>query len=125
MLTAAFLAAIMWCEIRGKPNPDRIIGEDGKSVGRFQITQPYLDDANRFMGTHLTILDMCNPEIAEAVMAAYLAHYVPLAEKKAGRELADWEVALIHHHGPNGWKHGADDHYAIEFNNYMATRQGE
>lgn len=119
-LTAIFLLAIAHCETRGEKKPDLAVGGDHRSVGRYQITQIYLADANRFMGTNYNILDMTYPDKAESVMLAYLTHYVRQAEEKRGYELEDWEVALIHHHGPNGWKRGANDHYAISFNEYMA-----
>lgn len=128
-LTLSFFLAVAHCETRGEADPDHCRTWDG-SFGRYGIRQIYLDDANEWLRQHgrqtYTLREMADPRKAEIVMQAYMDRWVPRAERIEGRSLEEWEVALIHHHGgPNGWKRGKTDHYAVEFNKFKAKGGGK
>jgi len=125
ILTAAFFLGIAHCETRGEADPDRAAGWDKLSFGRYQITDGYREDVNRIAGTTYTREDCFNPETSRKMMEIYLGHYA--TEGRLGHVPHYWEIGLIHHHGPNGWKRGPEDHYARTFNEFMekdAPRDG-
>lgn len=95
-----FLLALAWVESRCD---DNAIGKRNE-VGRYQITQEYLDDANRFMETSYSLSDMLFEPCATEVVKAYLTHYGAEYERKTGQDATPHILARIHNGGPNGWK---------------------
>ena len=72
---------------------DSATGARGE-VGRYQISQAYLDDANEFNGTGYTLDEMRDPVKATKVVMAYIRRYA---------EARPWhDVARIHNGGPRG-----------------------
>jgi len=123
-LSMLFLMGIAHCETRGEKDPDHAIGKDFLSFGRYQITAQYLNDVNRISGKHFTMDDCYDPVKSQEMMEIYLGYYVQRAERRTGRLLEPWEIALIHRHGPRGYERGKKDHYAVEFNSFM-KKMGE
>lgn len=78
---------------------DNAKGKSGET-GRYQISQIYLDDANRFLGTSYSLEEMTDPEKAKKVVTAYLSHY---AANVKDREVTDEILARIHNGGPRGY----------------------
>jgi len=99
MIMAALIAAIAAVESHNNSNLTGLNGE----CGAFQITQMYLDDANRFMGTKYTLHDMMDMEIAEKVVRSYLKHYGHIYEMNTGKPVTADVLARIHNGGPYGY----------------------
>ena len=90
---------------------DEATGKNGE-VGRYQITEKYLSDANRFLYENYpktdkdirfrpyTMEDMRDPNKAFEVVLVYLFHYSRLVEGEVTFET----LARIHNGGPNGYK---------------------
>ena len=85
------------------------------AVGRYQIRQGYLDDANEAAGTSYTLAEMREPGKAEAVVRAYLSRYGRAFAARAGRAPTAEELARIHNGGPRGAERAATLAYARAF----------
>lgn len=108
----AFLDRLAAVESNGD---DAAVNEAGGAHGRYQVTQPYLDDANALLGTAYTLADMHDPAKARRVVCAYLAHYGARYVAETGRACTAEVLARIHNGGPRGWAKAATDHYAEKF----------
>jgi muramidase (phage lysozyme) len=74
---------------------DSAVGDNGASIGRYQIQYNYWFDARMSYGTHE---DCIKPEYARKVMLRYWARYVPQALARQ-----DFEVlSRVHNGGPKG-----------------------
>jgi hypothetical protein len=119
LLTAVFFRAIAYCETRGERQPDLAVGADGLSFGRYQITRTYMEDVNRISGRKYTRRDCFNPSTAEEMITIYLNHYA--TAKRLGRHPTMVDMALIHHHGPDGWRQAEEQaHYVKTFEEGLA-----
>lgn len=107
-----FLARLAAVESGGD---DTAINFEGGAYGRYQITEPYLADANAFLGTSYTLAEMHDPAKAAAVVRAYLQRYGAAFERRAGREATDEDLARIHNGGPRGAERDATLGYAERF----------
>lgn len=116
-LTAVFLLGIAHCETRGERDPVRAVGRDGLSFGVYQITDVYREDVNRVSGRGYVREDCFDPVKSGEMVGIYLRHYA--TEARLGHEPEMVEMALIHHHGPGGWRRPLTDHYAVEFLAFM------
>lgn len=97
------LTLLMAISIVESKNNDNAVGKHGE-IGRYQIRQCYLDDANRFLKSNYTLQDMKNPDIAKQVVIAYLTHYGNHYQKKTGKTPTFEIYARIHNGGPYGYK---------------------
>lgn len=108
--------AIAEVETGGEPNPDRAVGDGGKSFGRYQIGLLYYmdawyehpDDVDR--GSLMRALPgyMSDPEKARQTMLRYWRRYCP-----ASLEAGDWAtLARVHNGGPRGAEKDSTNAYA-------------
>lgn len=111
-LTAGFLDRLAALESGGD---DAATNAAEGAVGRYQIRQGYLDDANAAAGTSYTLAEMREPGKAEAVVRAYLARYGRAFAARAGRAPTAEELARIHNGGPRGAERAATLAYGAAF----------
>ena len=90
------LAALIAVESGGN---DQARGRHGE-LGALQVRRCVVADVNRVVGGNYRWADMTNRVVAAKVADAYLSHW----GSKIGRPPTDRDLALIWHHGPNGWK---------------------
>lgn len=95
-MKAELLAALVAVESGGN---DQARGRHGE-LGALQVRRCVVTDVNRIAGTHYRWAEMTNRVVAAKVADAYLTHW----GGKIGRTPTDRDLALIWHHGPNGWK---------------------
>lgn len=111
-LPAGFLDRLAMVESGGD---DAATNAAEGAVGRYQIRQGYLDDANEAAGTSYSIEEMREPGKAEAVVRAYLGRYGAAFAARAGRAPTAEELARIHNGGPRGAERAATLAYARAF----------
>jgi len=90
-----FYKAIRFVESGSFRNPANVLGDNGRSLGPYQISQAYWKDS-RTKGRYQ---DVSNITYAERVMYNYWKRYVPKA-------LASWNMevlARVHNGGPRGY----------------------
>lgn len=95
-------------------NNKNAVGDNGKSIGIYQIHENYFQDARDFNKnlSKYTYKDCFNPEIARMVVSAYLSRYC----KNGSME----DMARAHNSGPN-WrnkKHLTNNYWA-RFQKYV------
>lgn len=95
-MKAELLAALIAVESGGN---DQARGRHGE-LGALQVRRCVVTDVNRVVGAHYRWSEMTNRVVAAKVADAYLTHW----GGKIGRTPTDRDLALIWHHGPNGWK---------------------
>jgi hypothetical protein len=95
-MKAELLAALIAVESGGN---DQARGRHGE-LGALQVRPCVVRDVNRISGTHYRWVEMTNRAVATKVADIYLTHW----SKRIGRPATDRDLALIWHHGPNGWK---------------------
>jgi hypothetical protein len=97
------LKAISFVESR---HNDGAVGDGGKAIGRYQIHQPYWQDATGYdKSIGGSYGDCKRGDYAAKVVRAYMKRYL-----KSGA--SDEEIALTHNRGPNGKsKAGTNDSY--------------
>lgn len=111
-LPAGFLDRLAMVESGGD---DAATNAAEGAVGRYQIRQGYLDDANAAAGTSYTLAEMREPGKADAVVRAYLGRYGRAFAARAGRAPTAEELARIHNGGPRGAERAATLAYARAF----------
>lgn len=112
-LTPKVLDAIAQVESGGK-NGIKVKDTNGLiSYGMYQIQEPYLKDANQYMGTNYTIRDVQhNPDIAKKVVKGYVERYSKHFIKVNKRAPSVEEMISMHNGGPTGYKKTAAKMYA-------------
>lgn len=115
-----FYRAIAWVESR---NNDRVIGDGGNAVGRYQLWKIYVDDVNRIRGgSYYSYEDRYDASKSLEMVKVYVEHYSKRYERLTGKE-ATWEIkARIHNGGPNGWKKASTIRYWKKIREYMLAR---
>lgn len=111
-LPAGFLDRLAMVESGGD---DAATNAAEGAVGRYQIRQGYLDDANAAAGTSYTLAEMREPGKAETIVRAYLGRYGRAFAERAGRAPTAEELARIHNGGPRGAEREATLAYARAF----------
>ena len=92
----AFFDAIQQVETGGLADPANAVGDNGSSLGPYQIQRAYWQDS----GVPGRYEQVCDRKYAERVMRGYWQRYCPQAVK--GR---DWQtLARTHNGGPAGRK---------------------
>lgn len=106
--------ALRQAETGGMPNEGLgAIGDDGRSIGPYQISQAYWQDARMPYGTWMDCL--YNKEYSEQVMRRYWLRYCSSAFNDG-----NWEVlSRIHNGGPKGHKKKATLSYWKKVKAYM------
>lgn len=92
--------AIVAVETGGHPNPERAVGDDGRSLGILQIQKGVVEDVNRVHGSRFTWADAYDPVKARAICQAYLAHYA--VPSRIGTMNPYEAAARIWNGGPQG-----------------------
>lgn len=92
------LQAIMAVESGGNT---QAVGDAGRSLGPFQISQGVVDDVNRITGTAFVHRDMFDVQVSGYVCLTYLQHYA--TAERIGREPTMEDMARIWNFGPSGW----------------------
>ena len=107
------LNAIRKQETRGEKNPNAAVGDNGDSIGAYQIQKSYWIDAVE-NNPHLKKRGyeaVKDPAYAEQVIIAYMTRYAP-----------DWKpetILRIHNKGPKGHKIKASVKYWREARQYL------
>ena len=78
------------------------VGDDGDSIGAYQIQYDYWLDATEFSGIGGEYEDVINDEYARKIVLAYWDKYA--TKKRLGHEPTDEDRARIHNGGPSGHK---------------------
>lgn len=102
--------AIWMVESNGQVNPPD--GDGGKSIGPFQITKPYWQDADMPYGVYE---DCRKLDYAMEVMERYWKLYVPEAYENKDFEI----LARVHNGGPNGADKKHTLRYWYKINDYL------
>lgn len=90
------------------------------SYGMYQIQEPYLKDANQYLGTKYSIADVQHkPEIAKKVIKGYIERYSKSFMKKYNRAPTTSEMISMHNGGPTGYKKEAAKKYASKVLNKL------
>lgn len=112
-LTPKVLDAIAQVESGGK-NGIKVKDTNGLiSYGMYQIQEPYLKDANQYMGTNYTVTDVQHkPEIARKVIKGYIERYTKSFIRRNDRSPTIEEMISMHNGGPTGYKKEAAKKYA-------------
>ena len=76
-------------------NNDNAIGDNGKSIGKYQIGKLYWQDGCRFLKVSWPYENAKNPNKARQVVREYLLHY--------GRGKTLEQIARCHNGGPKGY----------------------
>lgn len=95
-MKAELLAALIAVESGGN---DQARGRNGE-LGALQVRRCVVADVNRITGKSYRWSEMTNRVVAQAVCKSYLRYW----GGRIGRPATDRDLALIWHHGPNGWK---------------------
>lgn len=90
---------------------DHAVGDDGRAVGRYQITPIYLADVNRIAGTDYTLSDRTDPVKSAEMVKIYLAHYGKRYRRITGRQITAEVLSRIHNGGPDGWRKQKTEKY--------------
>eukprot|EP01024_Parvocaulis_polyphysoides_P076415 TRINITY_DN99270_c0_g1_i1.p1 TRINITY_DN99270_c0_g1~~TRINITY_DN99270_c0_g1_i1.p1 ORF type:complete len:128 (-),score=24.88 TRINITY_DN99270_c0_g1_i1:4-387(-) len=104
MISQQLLDAIRMVETGGVLEPENAVGDDGQSLGPFQIKKEYYQDAIEFEeslveeGDYQNVRDVV---YAEKVVIAYMKRYATF--ERLGREPSFEDIARIHNGGPNGY----------------------
>ena len=105
-------------------NNDAAVNTNENAVGRYQIRQGYLDDANAFGGTDYTLEDMHNPTNAERVVSAYLARWAPRYTRRTGNPITQEVAARIHNGGYAGAERPSTTNYWNSVSNILSGITG-
>lgn len=87
------------------------MGDNGDSIGAYQIQQPYFEDAQQFDAnlSNFSYEDVTENAVARRVITTYWLRYA--TKQRIGRSPTLEDLARIHNAGPNGFKRGATDDY--------------
>ena len=83
---------------------DKAIGDNGRSYGRFQIQQCFIDDVNRVYKTNYKLSDAVDPIKAKAIVVLYWKYWGKFYEIKTNRKMALIDYARLHNSGPYWFK---------------------
>ena len=92
------------------------IGDNGRSIGAYQIMKAYYDDASQFnphlrdcCRTYKNVWGKDSEAYSEEVIRSYMGRYA--TQQRLGRPPTNEDIARIHNGGPNGYKRTATDSY--------------
>ena len=81
----------------------KAIGDNGKSVGAYQIHEIYVKDANRISGKSYTLEDRYDEKKSLEMVKIVTTYYGNYYKKKTGKEVTPEIIARIHNGGALGW----------------------
>ena len=93
------------------------IGDNGDSIGAYQIQYAYWLDAIEFSGIGGEYDDVLNDDYAQQIVLAYWDRYATM--KRLGHIPTDEDRARIHNGGPNGYKKSATVKYWNKIQNEL------
>ena len=97
---AMFDRATVQQESSGNPNA---VNKLSGATGQYQIMPVFLKEGNRLLGTNYSMQDMTNPAKAEQVKNAVHGLWIKQFTHRNGREPNAYEMAMMHHGGPEGY----------------------
>ena len=104
------------------------IGDNGKSLGSYQIMEGYYNDALQFnpsladgQRTYDDVWGIGSEPYSEEVISSYMGRYA--TEQKLGRQPTDEDIARIHNGGPNGYNRDSTLPYWTKVMNEMQRQQ--
>lgn len=106
-------------------NRNTVIGDNGKSVGRFQISKAYIDDVNRFLKNkkiRYSYEDRNDPIKSREIVRVYLIEYGKHYSKVTGKIPSIEVYARIHNGGPSGWKKSATNVYVKKIKSFIEKK---
>lgn len=99
------LIAIMQVESGGCLNPSHAVGDNGASIGAYQIQKAVIDDCNRVYKQYtFTYNDRYDIQKSKQICYLYLSYWGNHYKKKTGKEPTAETLARIWNGGPNGYK---------------------
>lgn len=84
-------------------NNPNVKNSDQGAVGKYQVTQDFLTDANKLLGTSYTLDDMHDSAKNEQVTIAMHENYKQRFRKEYNREITERELAMAHFGGYGAW----------------------
>jgi hypothetical protein len=116
-----FLAVLITIESGGDKTLVGDLNLKNHAYGVCQIRQPYLDDVNRFAGTHYLMRDVAESEtLAKWAVLCYVKHYGEEYTRVTGKPLDMEAAARMHNGGGNGWRRKSTDVYWEKFSKELA-----
>lgn len=103
-------------------NKADVVGDDGKSVGVYQIGKLYIDDVNAIYGTDYKYSDRTDPKLSREITSKYLTHYGKVYTRKTKKQTTVEVYARIHNGGPNGWRKQSTIKYWRKVRNVLCNR---
>jgi len=79
--------------------------------GKLQITQGFVDDVNRISRKQFTRLDRLDFGKSCEMAHIWLNHYKPLVERKTGKTMNEYDLAVMFNVGMNGYLRGDGAEY--------------
>jgi hypothetical protein len=79
------------------------IGDNGKSLGAYQLSKEYIMDVNRVYKTNYIHEDAFDDVKSSDIVSKYLTFYGNYYKKLTGNEPTNEIYARIHNGGPYGW----------------------
>ena len=112
---ARFFTALAEVETGNRSDPDHYVGDQGRSLGRYQISKAYWKDALKADPSIGGKYEDCtNPAYARKIVRAYLLRYARRAVEN-GDEASAIILARTHNGGPNGRSKRATEGYGKKF----------
>ena len=103
------LHAIRIVETGGEVDPLTAVGDNGTSIGPYQISEAYYNDAvgqtpslQDSGQTYQNVMGPGSCAYSEMVIQAYMDRYA--TEARLGRTATEEDIARIHNGGPNGYQ---------------------
>ena len=93
------------------------VGDNGDSIGGYQIQYAYWLDATEFSNIGGEYEDVLDNEYAQKIILAYWDRYA--TKNRLGHEPTDEDRARIHNGGPNGYKKSATVKYWNKIQNEL------
>ncbi len=95
----------MIIESGGEPNPAIAVGDNGASIGAYQIQKAVIDDVNRvYPQYNFTYEDRYNIKKSEQICYLYLKYWGGHYQKTTGKNPTAETLARIWNGGPKGYK---------------------
>lgn len=99
------------------------IGDNGKSVGSFQITKAYVDDVNRVYKKNYSYSDRYDRDKSRDMTRLYLTYYGNFYELKTDKTATYEVLCRIHNGGPRGMYKNSTYSYWKKIERVLRCRQ--
>ena len=118
------LKALQKVETGACNDPLKAVGDNGLSIGPYQIMQSYYDDAKQFDSSLPSYESLAGPDgfaNSERVMQAYSDRYT--TSRRLGRDPTFEDYARNHNGGPNGYKKASTEDYYDKVSRNLPSRR--